>query len=136
MDVSGELHAPTSLLPGKNFGVHLIGGWVAPKDSLDGFGNEKNLKSLPWCEFRAVQRVAEPSTDCATQLLCSVYISNAATMMLDQSYKALVFAVHREVVPTQTWLRAVTTHVCKPEAANIVGAPDDERHTARNMLSF
>ena len=39
-------------------------------------------------------------------------------------------------VPTQTWLRAVTTCVCKPEAANTVGAPDDERHTARNMLSF
>ena len=33
-------------------------------------------------------------------------------------------------------LRAVTTHVCKPEAANTVGAPDDERHTARNMLNF
>ena len=39
-------------------------------------------------------------------------------------------------VPTQTWLWAVTTHVCKPEAANTVGAPDDERRTARNMLSF
>ena len=39
-------------------------------------------------------------------------------------------------VPTQTWLRAVTKNVCKPEAANTVGAPDDERHTARNMLSF
>jgi len=39
-------------------------------------------------------------------------------------------------VPTQTWLWPVTTHVCKPEAANIVGAPDDERHTSRNMLSF
>ena len=39
-------------------------------------------------------------------------------------------------IPTQTWLRAVTTYVCKPEAANTVGAPDDERHTARNMLSF
>ena len=33
-------------------------------------------------------------------------------------------------------LRALTTCVCKPEAANTVGAPDDERHTARNMLSF
>jgi hypothetical protein len=43
MDMSGELHAPAALLPGKNFGAHLIGGWVAPKDSLDGFGNEKIL---------------------------------------------------------------------------------------------
>jgi len=32
--------------------------------------------------------------------------------------------------------RTVTTCVCKPEAANTVGAADDERHTARNMLSF
>ena len=36
----------------------------------------------------------------------------------------------------QTGLRAVTTRVCKPEAANTVGAPDDERRNARNMLSF
>jgi len=33
-------------------------------------------------------------------------------------------------------LQAITTRVCKPEAANTVVAPDDERHTARNMLSF
>jgi len=39
-------------------------------------------------------------------------------------------------VPTQAWLRAGTTCVCKPDAANTVGAPDDERRTARNMLSF
>ena len=38
-------------------------------------------------------------------------------------------------VPTQTWLRPVTTCVCKPEAANTVRAPDDERYAARNMLS-
>ena len=45
-------------------------------------------------------------------------------------------AVTTKPVPTQTWLRAITTRVCKPEAVNTVGAPDDERHTARNMLSF
>ena len=39
-------------------------------------------------------------------------------------------------VPTQTWLRPVTTRVCKPEAANTVRAPDDERYAARNMLSL
>jgi len=32
--------------------------------------------------------------------------------------------------------RAVTTCVCKPEAANTVRAPDGERRTARNMLSL
>ena len=31
-------------------------------------------------------------------------------------------------VGTQTWLRPVTTCVCKPEAANTVRAPDDERY--------
>jgi hypothetical protein len=39
-------------------------------------------------------------------------------------------------VPTQNWLRPVTTYVCKPEAANTARAPDDERYTARNMLSL
>jgi len=39
-------------------------------------------------------------------------------------------------VPTQTWLRLVTTCVCKPEVANTVTAPDDERRTARNMLNL
>ena len=39
-------------------------------------------------------------------------------------------------VPTQTWLRPVTTCVCKPEAANTDRAPDDERYAARNLLSL
>ena len=39
-------------------------------------------------------------------------------------------------VPTQTWQRPVTTCVRKPEAANTVRAPDDERYAARNMLSL
>ena len=37
--------------------------------------------------------------------------------------------------PTQTWLRPVTTCLCKPEAANTVRVPDDERYAARNILS-
>jgi hypothetical protein len=37
---------------------------------------------------------------------------------------------------TQTWLRPVTTCVCKPEAAYTLRAPDDERYAARNMLSL
>ena len=39
------------------------------------------------------------------------------------------------LVPTQTAPRAVSTSVCKPEAANTVEVPDDERHNARNMLN-
>jgi hypothetical protein len=39
-------------------------------------------------------------------------------------------------VPTQTWLRPVTTYVCKPEVTNTVRSPDDERCAARYMLSL
>ena len=39
-------------------------------------------------------------------------------------------------VPTQTAPRAVSTSVCKPEAASTVEVPDDERHNARNMLNY
>ena len=39
-------------------------------------------------------------------------------------------------VPTQTWLRSVTTCVYKPEAVNKVRASDDERYAAGNMLSL
>ena len=39
-------------------------------------------------------------------------------------------------VPTQTAPRAVPTSVCKPEAANTVEVPGDERHNARNMLNY
>ena len=37
---------------------------------------------------------------------------------------------------TQTAPRAVSTSVCKPETANTVEVPDDERHNARNMLNY
>ena len=37
--------------------------------------------------------------------------------------------LHTHVVPGRTC-------VCKPDAANTVRAPDDERYTARNMLSL
>jgi hypothetical protein len=46
------------------------------------------------------------------------------------------YAYSLHSVPAQTWLRPVTTCVCKPEAANTVRAPDDERCTARTMLSL
>ena len=43
--------------------------------------------------------------------------------------------LHTHVV-TGRRLRPVTTCLCKPEAANTVRAPDDERYAARNMLSL
>ena len=44
--------------------------------------------------------------------------------------------LRRHSVPTQTAPRAVATSVCKPEAANTVEVPGDERHNARNMLNY
>jgi hypothetical protein len=37
MEVSGQLHAPAALLPGKEraLGTHWIGGWVCPRTVLD-----------------------------------------------------------------------------------------------------
>jgi hypothetical protein len=33
--VSGQLHAPAALPPGKRPGTHFIGGWVDPRAGLD-----------------------------------------------------------------------------------------------------
>ena len=38
--LSGQLHAPDGLLPGRNTGTQLIGGWLGLA-SLDSFGEEK-----------------------------------------------------------------------------------------------
>jgi len=36
MEVSGQLHAPATLTPGKNpYDTHWIGGWVGPRAGLD-----------------------------------------------------------------------------------------------------
>jgi hypothetical protein len=35
MEVSGQLHAPAALPPGKAAGTHWIGGWVGPRGVLD-----------------------------------------------------------------------------------------------------
>ena len=51
-------------------------------------------------------------------------------------YKTNAAIWFNNAIPTQTWLRPVTTCVCKPEAANTVRAPDDERYATRNMLSL
>jgi len=67
------------------------------------------------------------------------------TVRRSSSGALIVFAasgLHTHVVtgrsqfPTQTSLGPVTTCVCKPEAANKIRAPDDERRTAQNMLSL
>ena len=67
--------------------------------------------------------------------------SGALTVFAASGLHTHVVTGHSKVregtaVPTQTCLWPVTTCLCKPEAANTVRAPDDERRTARNMLSL
>jgi len=63
--------------------------------------------------------------------------SGAPTVFAASDLHTRVVTARSQVwVGTQIWLRAVTTHVCKSESANAVGAPDDERRNAQNMLSL
>ena len=43
MGLSGQLHATANLLPRKEIGTHLIGGWMIPADDVGGFGEQKNF---------------------------------------------------------------------------------------------
>jgi hypothetical protein len=43
MEMSGQLHAPTALPPGKAPGTHWIGGWVGSRADLDAMQKRKNL---------------------------------------------------------------------------------------------
>jgi hypothetical protein len=60
--VSGQLHVPAALPPGKNAGIHSIGGWMGPRAGLDSFGEAKNLLPLPGFELRTVQAVGSRYT--------------------------------------------------------------------------
>jgi hypothetical protein len=53
MKVSGYIHAPAALPPGKNTGIQLTGGWVGP--SARCFEAEKTLVPLLRFETRTVQ---------------------------------------------------------------------------------
>jgi hypothetical protein len=41
MELSGRLHAPAALLPGRNLGTRWMGGWVGPRDGVDVFKEKK-----------------------------------------------------------------------------------------------
>ena len=61
--MSGQLHTPAALSPGKNAGIHSIGDWMGPRAGLDSFGEEKILLPLPGFESRTVQSVGSRYTD-------------------------------------------------------------------------
>jgi len=66
----------------------------------------------------------------------SVEITNKMQLCNRIYYSTVHWRLNMFRVPTQTWLRPVTTSVCKTEVANTVRAPDDKRYAARNMLSL
>ena len=43
MEISGHLQAPADLPLRKNLGTHWIGGWVGPRDGLNGQEKGKSL---------------------------------------------------------------------------------------------
>jgi hypothetical protein len=55
LEVSGQLHAPAALTPGKSPGTHWIGGWVDHRAGLDNSENRKFL-TLPALELRPLSR--------------------------------------------------------------------------------
>jgi hypothetical protein len=64
MEVSGKLYTPVALPLGKNPGTFLIGGWVAPRASLDSFSGTENVLSIQGFEPHTVQLIAGRYTDC------------------------------------------------------------------------
>jgi hypothetical protein len=65
MEVSGQLHAPAALPPGKDPGPHWRGGWVSPRAVLDAVVERKipspRRESNP--KTPIVQPVAQRYTD-------------------------------------------------------------------------
>jgi len=58
MEVSGKIHAPTSLSPGKRPSAHLIGGRMDPRFGKENFLRAENPLPLPRFEPRTDQSLA------------------------------------------------------------------------------
>jgi hypothetical protein len=67
-------------------------------------------------------------------LLKVKHVSSGIRLIIRSSNRPLSKLGGNLPVPTQPGQRPVTTCVYKPEAADTVGAPDDEEHAARNMF--
>ena len=65
MEVSGQLHAPTSLSPGKKPGTHKTGDWWAPEQVCTVL-EKRSILSQPVFELVTVQPVAGLYTNYAT----------------------------------------------------------------------
>jgi len=55
MEVSGQLHAPAAVSPGKNPGTYWVGGWVDPSAGLDVFGRTEESFAVTglWTTYRS-----------------------------------------------------------------------------------
>jgi hypothetical protein len=69
MEVSGQLHASTSLPPGKSPDIHLIRGWLDPRIGLVAVAKRKKPLSLPGIEPPSSSPYLSPYTDLATPAL-------------------------------------------------------------------
>jgi hypothetical protein len=67
LGVSGHLHGPVTLIPGKQpSGTHWIGGWVGPRADLDDVEKRKFL-TLPGLELRLLGRPARSQSLCQSR---------------------------------------------------------------------
>jgi hypothetical protein len=62
MEVSGQLHTPATLPPGKIPWYNCVGGWVGPKADLDTVAKRKNSQPLPGLEPPIIQPIAQRYT--------------------------------------------------------------------------
>jgi hypothetical protein len=71
MEMSGQLHAPAALHPGKESGTPWIGGWVGPRAVLDAVVKRKipNLRRESNPRTPIIQPVAQRYTDWAIMAL-------------------------------------------------------------------
>jgi hypothetical protein len=60
MEVSGWLHAPAALHPGKAPGAHCMDGWESLRDHLDTLG-QRQLQTAPSAMWRT-DRLSESGT--------------------------------------------------------------------------
>jgi hypothetical protein len=57
MELSGQLHAPAVLPPGKQVpGTHCVGSWIDPQSRSERCGVQKNLLPLSGIDIRPIGR--------------------------------------------------------------------------------
>jgi hypothetical protein len=70
MEMSGQIHAPAAIPPGKRApGTHWIGGWVGPGAGLDAVARRKIPSSCRDSKSQIIQLVAQRYTTRISRLL-------------------------------------------------------------------